>query len=176
MLLRHPAIAFDNQIAQTYRIAPKSKHTSQTLLGPQVFFSEQSLGIFHKSGKGYSWQREYIEGYDAAADDDDVHLQCSCCCHRRSSLNGQVGCRASRSRDNWSCQHNLRITSSPGFSRDTIASWAHYIFSHQPTSWLWTNRTLSTLQVLTKLASLDPSHTLRVPTSARCVVPSGRFL
>ena len=115
MSLRHPAIAFDNQIAQTYRISPKSKHTSQTLQGPEVFFSEQSLGIFYKSGEKYSWQREYIEGYDAAADDDDVHLQCSCCCHRRSSLNGQVGCRASRSRDNWSCQHNLRITSSPWF-------------------------------------------------------------
>ena len=108
-------------------------------------------------------------------DDDDVHLHYSCCCHRRSSLNGQVGCRASRSRDNWSCQHNLRKTYSPGFSRDTIASWAHYIFSHQPTSWLWTNRTLSTFQVLTKLARLDPSHALRVPTRACCVVPSGRF-
>ena len=105
-----------------------------------VLFSEQCWVIFHKSGKGYSWQREYIEGYDdnAAADwwwwCSIVHLQYSCCCHRRSSLNGQVGCRASRSRDNWSCQHNLRITYPSWFSTDTISSWAHYIFSHQPTS------------------------------------------
>ena len=140
-----------------------------------VLFSEQCWVIFHKSGKGYSWQREYIEGYDdnaAAAGDDDVHLQYSCCCHRRSSLNGQVGCRASRSRDNWSCQHNLRKTSSPWFSGDTIAFRAHYIFSHQTTSWLFTNRTLSTLQVLTKLARLNPRHAIRVPTRARCIVPS----
>ena len=146
-----------------------------------VLFSEQCWVIFHKSGKGYSWQREYIEGYDdnAAADwwwwCSIVHLQYSCCCHRRSSLNGQVGCRASRSRDNWSCQHNLRKTSSPWFSGDTIAFRAHYIFSHQTTSWLFTNRTLSTLQVLTKLARLNPRHALRVPTRACCVVPSGRF-
>jgi len=31
---------------------------------------------------------------------------------------------------------------------------------------------LSTLQVLTKLARLDPRHALRVPTRARCVVPT----
>lgn len=32
--------------------------------------------------------------------------------------------------------------------------------------------TLSTFQVLTKLARLDPSHALRVPTRACCVVPT----
>ena len=48
MLLRHPAIAFDNQIAQTYRIAPKSKHTSQTLQGPEVFLDNKAWEYFTK--------------------------------------------------------------------------------------------------------------------------------
>lgn len=46
--LRHPAIAFDNQIAQTYRIAPKSKHTSQTLQGPEGFLANKAGKYFTK--------------------------------------------------------------------------------------------------------------------------------
>ena len=46
--LRHPAIDFDNQIAQTYRIAPKSKHTSQTLQGPEGFLANKAGKYFTK--------------------------------------------------------------------------------------------------------------------------------
>ena len=46
--LRHPAIAFDNQIAQTYRISTKSKHTSQTLQGPEVFLDNKAWEYFTK--------------------------------------------------------------------------------------------------------------------------------
>ena len=44
--LRHPGIAFDNQIAQTYRMAPKSKHTSQTLQGPEGFLGNKAGEYF----------------------------------------------------------------------------------------------------------------------------------
>ena len=46
--LRHPGIAFDNQIAQTYRMAPKSKHTSQTLQGPEGFLANKAGKYFTK--------------------------------------------------------------------------------------------------------------------------------
>ena len=46
--LRHPAIVFENQIAQTYRIAPKSKHTSQTLQGPEGFLANKAGKYFTK--------------------------------------------------------------------------------------------------------------------------------
>ena len=46
--LRHPAIDFDNQVAQTYRIAPKSKHTSQTLQGPEGFLANKAGKYFTK--------------------------------------------------------------------------------------------------------------------------------
>ena len=46
--LRHPAIAFDNQIAQTYRIAPKSKYTSQTFQRPEFFLANKAGEYFTK--------------------------------------------------------------------------------------------------------------------------------
>ena len=63
--------------------------------------------------------------------------------------------------------HNLHDFPHPQYRLELIIFFASTNFL--------TNRTLSTLQVLTKLASLNPSHTLRVPTRACCVVPSGRF-
>ena len=72
MSLRHPAIAFDNQIAQTYRIAPKSKHISQTFQRPEFFLDNKAGEYFTKVERDIFDRLERI--YESFSDVGEIRV------------------------------------------------------------------------------------------------------
>ena len=69
-------------------------------------------------------------------------------------MNDQVGCRVSQSQDNWCCQHNLQITSSPWFSRTNSILNTFYFFTSN-------NFLIISKQDLEHIAGFDKTCTSR---------------